>query len=218
MYNFDEIIKDMDFHNKRVFDMVSNFDKIIRHMDFPDEDVFYFLQIIKRRKENPDMLKNEIQLQAYHITSIDQLERLEDEITDFCDYHNARAYFHLNKRSFKRIGLETLKIIADYVANEEYKSIKKAFNSACGKFSSDPIKKWILDVDFFPQNMSLMSHLDKFLREIEPIGEDKIIDIIKTKNGLHIITKPFNLKAFKEILPQIEVHKNNPTLLYSPPK
>lgn len=44
----------------------------------------------------------------------------------------------------------------------------------------------------------------------------KIYDYIPTKNGYHIITKPFNLKQFKDKYPDIDVHKNNPTILYIP--
>lgn len=39
---------------------------------------------------------------------------------------------------------------------------------------------------------------------------------IPTMNGCHLITKPFNLQKFKEKFPEIDVHKNNPTILYIP--
>lgn len=39
---------------------------------------------------------------------------------------------------------------------------------------------------------------------------------IPTMNGCHLITKPFNLQKFKEKFPKIDVHKNNPTVLYVP--
>ena len=37
---------------------------------------------------------------------------------------------------------------------------------------------------------------------------------LPTANGVHFITKPFDLQRFKEIYPNTDVHKNNPTLLY----
>ena len=42
----------------------------------------------------------------------------------------------------------------------------------------------------------------------------KFIAEIPTKSGCHLITTPFNLQQFKEKYPDIDVHKNNPTLLY----
>ena len=45
--------------------------------------------------------------------------------------------------------------------------------------------------------------------------ENPIIDIFETVNGFHVITKPLNYyKTFKDKFPEIEIHKNNPTLLY----
>ena len=38
---------------------------------------------------------------------------------------------------------------------------------------------------------------------------------LPAKSGYHIITEPFNLQQFKEKYPDIDVHKNNPTLLYA---
>ena len=38
-----------------------------------------------------------------------------------------------------------------------------------------------------------------------------------TKQGVHLIVRPFNLKAFKDSFPDVDVHKNSMgTLLYFP--
>lgn len=56
------------------------------------------------------------------------------------------------------------------------------------------------------------------IAEIESLPPDgtKLIKTISTQNGKHIITKPFRLDAFKKTFPDIDVHKNNPTVLYIP--
>jgi len=41
------------------------------------------------------------------------------------------------------------------------------------------------------------------------------LNFVPTKSGVHIITRPFNLKKFKEKYPNVDVHKDNPTILYS---
>ena len=51
--------------------------------------------------------------------------------------------------------------------------------------------------------------------ECEPIGP-KYVTIIPTKNGSHIIMRAFNLQRFREKYPDVDVHKNNPTILYCP--
>ena len=62
-------------------------------------------------------------------------------------------------------------------------------------------------------NGKLNSYIEIEINTIEPKG-DKILAVIPTLNGVHLITKPFNLQKFKELYPLIDVHKNNPTLLY----
>lgn len=195
--------------------MTNNFEQIKALLDFPNEDTFYFIQLIKRRKENPDMPKAEIVLNCHYITSLEMLERIESEIIDFCNTFGARAYIHLNKRSFKKIGLETLRKVTEYIIQEDYKAIRKAYNSCCGLYSSDPDKKWVIDIDEFPDNQSdwLMT-LAADLYETQPVGVHKVKAVIPTKNGMHVITSPFNVKEFEKYYQGIDIHKNNPTLLY----
>jgi hypothetical protein len=196
--------------------MVDNFNKIKNLLNFPNEDVFYFLQLIKRRKENPEMSKSEIVLNCHYITSVEHLDRLEDDIITYCSSFNARAYINLNKRSFKRVGLETLKRIAEYITQEDYKAIKKAFNSAAGRCSTDSDKKWVLDFDYKPVSVDWLINLKGYLYGLEPITVHKVITTLPTKNGIHVISRPFNPKQFKIDFPDVDIHKNNPTILYSP--
>ena len=72
--------------------------------------------------------------------------------------------------------------------------------------------KWIVNCD----NMSL-NEIEKVYSHIKNCDGNTIEDfsvIIPTKSGYHLITEPFNLQQFKEKYPNIDVHKNNPTLLY----
>jgi len=39
---------------------------------------------------------------------------------------------------------------------------------------------------------------------------------VPTKNGYHLITRSFNMKVFSEKYPNIDVHKDNMTILYCP--
>ena len=45
-------------------------------------------------------------------------------------------------------------------------------------------------------------------------GNPIYMEFIKTKSGIHIISAPFNLQKFREEFPDIDVHKDNPTILY----
>ena len=41
-----------------------------------------------------------------------------------------------------------------------------------------------------------------------------LVDSDKSDIKYHIITTPFNMEAFKKLYPEVDVHKNNPTILF----
>jgi hypothetical protein len=85
-------------------------------------------------------------------------------------------------------------------------------------------KRWIIDIDEPEISPILLAHIEYHCDPISKFEGDhlgfhthfnsKIIATLPTKNGWHVITKPFNLKQFKDKYPEIDVHKNNPTILY----
>jgi len=200
--------------------MINNFEQIKNILKFESEDDFYFIQILKRRKENPEMGSNSALIKSYYIKSIEHFEKVMPEIITLCNATNARAGINLNKRSFKQVALQMLKKVTDCVIGENFKSVKNGYDSVCGKFTSEPNKSWIVDIDV--KAMVFVGILTKKMETLQPLG-DKIKSIIETKNGYHLITKPFNIKQFDELFDETfaqfekpDIHKNNPTILYIP--
>lgn len=80
---------------------VNNIDKIVKIIQ--DNDLrtgdFYYLQIIKRHKDNHKMKKNVI-LKNYMISDSYQLRNIFPEIEEICRNNNARCYFYVNKRIY----------------------------------------------------------------------------------------------------------------------
>lgn len=191
---------------------------------FDDEFDFYFLQILKRRKDNPDLKRDMVVIANYHIESIEQYVSLMPHIVNMCEAENARAYFRINRRNYKHLSHHMLKRVVDVIASGTVKSLKGSFDSVCGQYHNDPDKKWIVDIDnvdlyneetnpsgyILDEVILLIGHLQRLTKK-EPY-----IKSILTKNGIHLITRPFNLKEFKTKFPQIDVHKDNPTILYCP--
>jgi hypothetical protein len=202
---------------------VNNSAKIGTMISF-DKDDFYFLQILKRRKDNPEMEKDMVVIKNYYIESMDQYIKLIPRIILLCKYENARAYFRLNKRNYKKIGLQMIRRVADHISSGNNKAIKTAFDSVCGEFHSDTDKKWIVDIDFkdlddreFFSRENSISNIISTLTDLQLETEkEPMIEILPTKNGVHIITRPFNLKKFRETFFGIDVHKDNPSILYCP--
>jgi hypothetical protein len=201
--------------------MVNNFNLIRKFLDFSNPDTYYFLQILKRRKDNPMLEKDMKVIGDYYIYSMEQFNKMESEIIDTCISHNARAYFRLNKRSSKKTAMQMLKRLTDLIVSENYKSVKNVFSSVSGEYHSDKDKKWIVDIDEFDQTklgQTLKTHaIYQFIEKLQrDTGKEPMMEIIPTKNGVHIITRPFNLQTFKKIYPNINIHKDNPTILFCP--
>lgn len=194
--------------------MIDNFDLIASILIFESADDFYFLQLIQRKKENANLGSNNRVIRSYFIKSVEQLRLHEEEIKAICKVTNSRAYINLNRRSFRRTGLATLKNITDHIMNEDYEHIHRAYTTVCGQYKHEPNPTFIIDVD--EELGRKHNDMIRFIeQECEPIG-NKFVTIVPTKNGSHIIMKAFNLSKFKEKYPDIDIHKNNPTILYIP--
>lgn len=195
--------------------MIDNLKFIKPFLIFESDDDFYSLQIIQRRKENPDLDSNSRAIKSYYISSLDYLESRYDEIKSICNVLNARAMIQLNKRSYRNTAFQTMGKISDIMMGEDYRSVRNSYDSVVGKYHNEPIKKWIVDIDEVDVNPLMIDYID---HNCDPKNQttSKIKSITPSKSGWHLITTPFNLKQFKDQYPYIDVHHNNPTNLYIP--
>lgn len=196
--------------------MQNNFQQIREILTFNRPGEFYFIQIFKRRKDNPDMEVDMKVIRDYYVYSQNDLNRLEDCIIKDCEAHNARAYIRLNVRHTDKIALMMMKRLADLLISGDTKAARNIYASVCGEFHSDPEKKWVIDLDGMDRNE------EDFVRAIISNLWDKhdmggrIYAEIPTPNGKHLITSPFNLQSFRSECSYVDVHKDNPTILYVP--
>lgn len=197
--------------------MINNFSQLREMLDFSDPLGFYFLQIFKRRKDIPELERDMIHLRDYFITSLEQFDRLESRIIEECDRENARAYLRLNRRNAKKISFQVLKKVVDYISSENYGAVKNVFPSSCGEINSETDRKWIVDIDWkdWINRAEIEAVVIPLLEELqEECDREPLAKMIPTKNGIHIITRPFNLEKFCSKYPKVDVHKDNPTILY----
>ena len=137
---------------------------------------------------------------------------LKEEMIFFASHFNARAGINLNKRSYEKTAFNLLKKVAEQMHNKNYKATRAAFNTVCGVHNGGD-KVWLLDVDH--KNEFMTASMIKYINELQPIG-DKVLAIIPSRQGCHVITKGFDLRDFSPAYPEVEIHKNNPTNLYIP--
>jgi hypothetical protein len=206
--------------------MLDNFDIIKPLLTFENENDFYFLQILQRKKDHPEGTvvgsNNSSRLiKSYNIFSISQLDKYKKEIIMLCELFEARAGINLNKRNSKVLALKMISDIATYLECNHTNSIGSLWNEVCGKHQHSADRRWIIDIDREDSESdnefdSHISNISGFICNCQPIGNDKIITNIPSKSGVHLITKPFNTREFKDQYPEIDIHKNNPTNLYIP--
>ena len=195
--------------------MIDNFELIKPLLKFPNDDTYYHLQILRRGKDHPELPAANRLIKSYFIIDINDLDFYEQEIKDLCKFFGARAYINLAPKSIKKTTMLQLKYLAQRAYEGDFKKIWKSWNTCAGEIKGEE-PRWVVDIDNPLEKMIYWWDIKKYINEeCEPIG-DKTIAIIPTKNGNHLITKPFNLQQFKEKYPDIDVHKNNPTILYIP--
>ena len=194
---------------------VDNFDLIKKHIHSTDSNEFYMLQIMRRTKDQKGYEGKHKQsiIKSYFISSVEYLDSKRDEIIGLCEMFNARAYINLNKKSYKQVSLKALEILAGKIAHEEY-DIRSLFESACGQTGAcDGQKTWI--VDFDSKDLDELDRIKNIIDSIDPKGVSKIVETVPTRHGYHLITRPFNKKAFYEMYNEsIDIHDSNPTLIY----
>lgn len=194
--------------------MINNFDQILDLLEFRNEDDFYHLQLIQRKKEHADLGSNSRVVKTYYIGSKEYLEKRKQEIIDICTTTGARACINLNRRSFEKMAFQLLKKVTDQIMNKDFKSCRKAYESVCGAYGNEPNKKWIIDIDHPDENVDDEGNIREWISWRKPEG-DKFIAKIPTKNGYHLIVKPFDLSAFHHTF-DVDIHKDNPTIVYIP--
>lgn len=197
---------------KEIADMVDNFELIKGLLVFDSDDTFYDLQIIRRGKDHPDMPAANRTISSYYICKDDSLDMLKDEIVKLCELFGARAYINLAPRSIKKVSLLQMAFLSQRIYDGDFKKIWKSWSTYTGKAkSSNP--RWVVDIDTKDENF--VNAIADEINELQPHGL-KIVANIPTRSGYHLITTPFRLDAFKSNHPNIDVHKNNPTVLYIP--
>lgn len=155
----------------------------------------------------------------FYIKNGDHLLELKDKIVKMCDLFNARAYIRLNKRDKKTIALQTLSLLAQNIAAENY-DVKNCYTKVCGQYHSDLFKTWVIDFDYDVNDPvqweEVKIKVTEILKLIAETNREPKVYYVPTKNGKHLICPPFNIAKYKEMFGDLEFHKENPTILYIP--
>ena len=207
--------------------MVNNFEKIkdfLRIKGLPEkadkkkaEDLYFTVEIVKRAKDHKETGSNNYHFKNYYITSIDRLDTLKDEIITLCDTFGMRAYISVNRKSFKKVALDTVAEMCRLMSNDDFRRPYRVYESCSGKYLENKDKTWIVDID--GDDIDNLGWYETKLCELRPDG-DTIIYKLSSNSGLHLITKPFNREKFHSECEQAginipDIKLNHLTTLYA---
>lgn len=181
-----------------------------------DQGDFFFVQVMQRNKEKNNVSSSGYVIKDYHFFDKETFLDKKEEITTLCKAFNARAYFWINPRNCKEVQYEIIRETLEAIelgTHKLFKCVSKAIGiKRCNRYKS----KWILDFDTKDWNL-----INKYLEIVYKCRPDgvKVNTFIKTINGIHTITDPFDLEQFKQgvaiaKLDNIDIHRDNPTVLY----
>lgn len=200
--------------------IVDNFLEIENYLSFNNKDEFYVIQILQRKKDGNQGLhirQGYRLLKTYCIYSIKELEDLRERIINLCNDNNARAYINMNVRNAKEVALECIQRYATLVADDNARMGGNVYEKACGSLKARGYKaKWVVDVD--SPDKSYLETIRNLILSCRHNEEFELF-VLNTVNGFHIICNGFDVKQFQSLLQDtnlenIDIHKNNPTLLY----
>lgn len=188
--------------------IVNNIDKIKKLLKF-GENTYYFIQVIQRRRENPELPKVEIQRGYWYITSLKELDIHIPKIIMLCSTYNARAYISLVPRSSEKFAKLCVVEFSQRVFNNSYTNVfsvpqKVALNKDTIQSGIFPKPLWLLDIDK-PGDLEIITDSIRNKTSI------KIVETIDTVRGMHLIVECFNPK--KELGAFIKLDNNNYRLL-----
>lgn len=207
--------------------MVDNFELIGKHIEQcygtmsqdDAKDAYFHLQIIKRKKDTGEG-SNSVCLRAYQIDADHPLSKYRDDIIALCEYFKARAYINPSPKSKEGTAVEMLKRLADCFRLKDFNHVNRVWNSSAGSVGAMPSHKlWVVDYDYpdgFDAPWEVSDLLNCIENECQPTDKKKCVMRVPTRKGVHLITRPFDLRTFFAKFPGVDVHKNNPTVLYVP--
>ena len=197
--------------------IIDNFNAVAPWFDnLSDQGDFFFVQVMQRNKEKNNVSSSGYVIKDYHFFDKETFLSKKEEITTLCKAFNARAYFWVNPRNCKEVQYEIIREVLEAIelgTHKLFKCVSRALGrKRCNKYKS----KWILDFD--TKDWSLINKYLDLVRKCRP-NVNKILYYVPTVSGIHVITLGFDLEQFKQELAitkldNIDIHKDNPTILY----
>lgn len=210
-----------------------------RLLKFEKPGDFFFIKVIKRRKDFKDKMDcgvnedNRI-IKHFFVYSEEYLRSKEAEIKQLCHDNGARAYILPQCRYcpivMRELAAKTISLIDS--TNCHFDGLMRSVVDGCHRVDSSRkyLKRWVVDIDKKEVDSSGYKDFEDFVCEVEcriravmtkfNSGCPNDVVIVPTRNGVHIITPPFNRsqevfdRLFSGLIKQDMIKTDGATILY----
>ena len=195
---------------------IDKFDAIGEKMDFSDPNLFYFIQIIKRKKDNnPDTTKSSKLIKSYSVFNRAYLDSHKEEMIEIAKLFNARIYISVNQKNKEKVFKQVLSDLSLKNLHGNF-DFANAIDSAIGSNFEHSTKKFLVDID--TKDPDIVSRVVNDVNNYvyPPTTEERIVKIVPTIQGFHIICKPCRLGDLAGRYEDgiVSYQSNSNTLLY----
>lgn len=179
---------------------VDNFDLIKPLLKWEKEGQFYYIQLLKRKKDGTTKYSNKNNssrlVNKYCIYNIEQFEEKEKEIKGICDLLKCRAGIHLNKLTDETVTKEAARRFLDAVISENYHT-NGTLESIYGSHITSKEKKVFIDID--TKDEEILNKTISFINSLQPFDKtNKVLQILPTYSGFHLVSENFRKDHFTE--------------------
>ncbi len=142
---------------------VNNFSEIRPLLNFKQQGDFYYIQLIKRKKDQecPEKHQSARTIKTYIVESLEYFDLKKKEIIDLCDHFNCRAGINLHRRNHKDLAFEVLERVAQNLKAGNY-NMSRVYDSVIGSVKSKDEPIWVIDFDSkdFTLGLDLLQLID----------------------------------------------------------
>jgi hypothetical protein len=177
-----------------------------------DGDTFIYTEMLDRSKRKGNNGQRLLKT-FYHRSQAEFMEQWPT-IKKLCDMAGVRACTRVSPRSYRKVGATFTKLVVDAALSDNWAGMKSLYSRACGTTAPEQ-KLWLFDVDEVDDRARALEH------KIQEI--DALVEVVPSKRAHHLITRAFDLRevgysmpADGYVLPNVQLHKDNPTNLYIP--
>ena len=197
--------------------IIDNFSKIRDILKFKNPGDFYVVHVMFRVKdlrndeEKQMYLSHDEQqrlIKTYYVDSLEYFDKKKPAMIDLAEKNKARVYIIPTRKNRITCNRIIAKKIIDFIDDPNIRYDHLIRSAVCGCHISD-YKWWVIDIDkdeeiIDPNNIGALSRIR--LYDIKDEIEMKVRDLVNetkvasgcevfdvpTKNGIHILTPPFN--------------------------